>query len=124
MLARSIPWGPPRWTLPETTYLSSDGFGIERFEVQRRSPGSQANEKPRQRRNSSMTRWWVRSSTRICCLGSPVRLRKGATATAVLGRRHDHWGGDLVNIRYGRTRCFGSNARYDIFYPSTVLSFL
>jgi hypothetical protein len=97
MLDRSIPWELPCWILPETTYLSSDGFGGERLSAQARSPGSQQNEKPRQRRNNSVTRRSVKLSTKKFRMRSPVRLRVGATATAMLGNRHGHCGCDLVS---------------------------
>src|SRR5262245_63126279 len=94
MLTRSIPWRLPRWILPETTYLSSDEFGGARLGVQRGPRAIQANEKPRQRRKRSVTRRSVKPSTRHCCLVSPVRLRNGATATAMLGSRQGQRGGD------------------------------
>ena len=39
-----------------------------------------------------MTRSSVKASTKRCRSGSPVRLRIGATATAMLGSRHGHCG--------------------------------
>jgi len=70
MLARSIPGEPLRWTLPETTYLSSGGFGGGRLPTQRGSRGSQANENPRQCRNRSATSRSVNPSAKDRCLGS------------------------------------------------------
>lgn len=99
MLARSMPWELPGWTLPETTYLSSDGFGGERSGLQRRSPGTHVNVKPRQLRKRPMTRRSVKSSTRNCCSGWLVRLRNGAMATAMLGRSHGHCGCDFRGFR-------------------------
>ena len=52
-MARSMPWELPCWTLPETTYLSSDGFGGEGSGVQYRSPGTQVNVEPRQLRKKA-----------------------------------------------------------------------
>ena len=99
MLARSIPWELPCWTLPETTYLSSDGFGGERSGLQRRSPGVHVNVKPRQLRKRPMTRRSVKSSTRNCCSEWLVRFRNGAMATAMLGRSHGHCGCDFCCLR-------------------------
>jgi len=122
MLARSIPWELPCWILPETTYLSSGGFGGERLSAQARSPGSQENEKPRQRRNNSVTKRSVKLSTRNCCLRSPVRLRVGAMATAMLGSRHGHCGCDSPGFRDRSAACLGALPWSGIYDASTIMS--
>src|ERR1700756_4148765 len=113
MLTRSIPWVLPRWMLPDITYLNSDEFGGAMLAVQYRSPAIQANEKLRQCRNRSVTRRSVKPSTRHCCPGSPVRLRNGAMAMAMLGSRQGHCGRDFP----GSPDCWvprvGDNRRSD-----------
>jgi len=115
MLARSMPWELPGWTLPETTYLSSDGFGGEWSGLQRRSPGTHVNVKPRQLRKRPMTRRSVKSSTRNCCSGWLVRFRNGAMATAMLGRSHGHCGCDFRGLRDRWAACL-------VALPSSVIS--
>src|ERR1700719_3461085 len=120
MLARSVPRELPCWILPDTTYLSSEGFGDERFGLQRRSTGSQENEKPRQWRNRSVRRRSVKPSTRHCCSGLPVRLRNGATATAMLGSRQGHCGSDFRDSSDRWVPCFDDNGWCRIFYASIM----
>jgi len=93
MLTRSIR-GRLRRTLPVTKYLSSAGFGVAILAAQCGSSAAQASEKPRQRRNRSVTRRSVKPSTRDCCPASPVKFRNGITPTAMLGGTQGHCGND------------------------------
>jgi len=122
MLARSMPWELPGWTLPETTYLSSDGLGGERLGLQRRSPGTHVNVKPRQLRKRPMTRRSVKSSTRNWCSGWLVRLRNSAMATAMLGRSHGHCGCDFRGFRDRAAACLGALPMSGIYNASTIMS--
>src|SRR5215467_9796343 len=122
MLARSIPWELPCWTLPETTYLSSDGSGGERSGVKRRSPATHVNVKPRQLRKRPITRRSVKLSTRNCCCGWLVRLRNGAIATAMLGSRHGHCGCDSLGFRDRSAGCLGALPSSGIYNASTIMS--
>src|SRR5262249_30811629 len=56
----------------------------------------------------------VKSSTRRCCSGSPVRLRNGATATAVLGSRQGHCGSDFFVPPDRPAPCLDDNGWSDI----------
>jgi len=112
----------PAWTLPEIMYLSRDGFGGERSEVQRRSPGTQVNVNPRQLRKRPMTRPSVKSSTRSRCSGWLVRLRNGAMATAMLGSSHGHCGCDFRGFRDRWATCLGALASSGICNVSTIMS--
>src|SRR5947209_1767522 len=86
ILMRNTP-GMPRWALPVTRYLTSDSGPSARLAG---SLARRRSEKPRPCHVGSAARSLVNVSKRFCWSVSPVRLRNGATPTAMLDSRHGH----------------------------------
>src|SRR5438067_12665436 len=94
-LMRSIP-GLARWALPVTKYLTSDAGPSARLAG---SLARRRSEKPRPCQVRPAARSLVNVSKRFCWAVSPVRLRNGATPTAMLDSRHGH--GNTARSAFG-----------------------